>query len=136
IVLAIAFVISGLALSPGWTAGLTLALAIAGVWVMSATARGWQEWRLFDNTAIETTGAVVQRIHEEKKGEYGGTYHEYFLVVQFTGGQQQIAMKERVDHSRYSRWQEGSSLFVRYAPSKPELARFRWDKNAASPSPR
>ena len=126
IITAIILVTGVFALSRNWTIGLSIGLVMLGLVVALVTISGWRDWRLFRDTAVETPGEVVQRIHEQHEGDYGGTTHEYFLVVRFMNGKTPIRLKERVDETTYAKTREGSSLVVRYAPSKPRLARFQW----------
>ena len=119
-------------LSQDWTLGLSMVLVIAAMVVAPLTIKGWLDWRLFRDTAIESSGKVVQRIHEEHEGGYGETSHEYFFVVQFTNGQGSVKLKARVNETRYAATREGASVVVRFAPSRPQVARIKWDTDATS----
>ncbi len=132
IIIAIVLINMVFPLSRNWTVGLSWVLAIAGLVIVPLTINGWLNWRLFRDTAIESSGKVVQRIHEEHKGGYGGTDHEYFFVVQFTNGQGPVKLKARVNETRYAATREGSSVVVRFAPSRPRVARIKWDTDATS----
>ena len=126
-------IISGIALivassiSRGWTSGLSIVLAILGLVVALVTINGWQDWRLFRDTAVQSPGKLIQRIHKEEKDSYGDTTHRYFLVVQFMNGETTVKLRVEVDKTRHSKTREGSTLIVRFAPSKPELALFPWE---------
>ncbi len=126
IIIAIVLVIEVFPLSHNWTIGLSIVLVIAGLVVASLTIQGWLDWRLFRDTAVESTGIVVRRIHEQHKDSYGDMTDVYFLVVEFMNGQTSVKLKEGVDGARYAATQEGSPLTVRFAPSRPELAIFQW----------
>ena len=133
IIIVIVLVIQVFPLSRNWAIGLSIVLVIAGLVVAPLTIKGWLDWRLFRDTAVESTGIVVHRFHEQHEDSYGGGMtHVYFLVVEFTNGQTSVNLKERVDGARYAATQEGSSLTVRFAPSRPELAIFQW---APQPQP-
>ena len=132
ITIAIVLVIAVFSLSRNWTIGLTIVLVIAALVVTPLTVKGWLDWRLFRDTAIDSSGIVVQRIHEQHQGDYGGTTHEYFLVVEFKNGQNLVRLKERVDETGYVATLQWTPLLVSFAPSKPELARFQWDTDATS----
>ena len=96
---------------------------------VEANGWSWRDWRLFRDTAMEASGEVVQRIHKETKDVYGDVWHEFFLVVRFMNGQTPIRLMGRVNEKLYGMMLEGSSLAVHFAPTKPALARFDWDKN-------
>ncbi len=132
IIILIVLVIQVFPLSYNWTIGLSIVLVIAGLVIAPLTINGWLNWRLFRDTAIDSSGIVVQRIHEQHQGDYGGTTHEYFLVVEFKNGQNFVRLKERMDETGYVATVQGTPLLVRFAPSKPELARFQWDTDATS----
>ena len=132
IIIVIVLVIQVFPLSRNWTIGLSNLLAIAGLVIAPLTINGWLNWRLFRDTAIESSGKVVQRIHEEHEGSYGGTSHEYYVVVQFTNGQGSVKLKARVNETPYAAKLEGTSLLVRFAPGRPQLARIKWDTDGTS----
>ena len=132
IIILIVLVIQVFPLSYNWTIGLSIVLVIAGLVIAPLTINGWLNWRLFRDTAIESSGKVVQRIHEEHEGGYGGTSHEYFFVVQFTNGQGSVKLKARVNETRYAATREGASVVVRFAPGRPQVAKIKWDTDATS----
>ena len=123
IIIAIVLINMVFPLSRNWTIGLSIVLVIAGLVVVALTSKGWLDWRLFRDTAVESTGTVVRRIHEQHEDSYsGGMTHEYFRVVEFKNGQTSVKLKERVDEYHYAATLEGTSLVVRFAPGRPELA--------------
>lgn len=121
-------------LSQNWTIGLSITLLIAITVTFGLTMAGWSDWRLFSQTSVEVMGTVVQRVHKQTKDEYDHTTHKYFLVVEFTWGQQSLKLKEQVDKKRYNTTAEGRSLLVHFAPNKPELAIFDWAEDTESGS--
>ena len=69
IIIAIVLVIAVFSLTRNWTIGLTIVLVIAALAVAPLTVKGWLDWRLFRDTAIDSSGIVVQRIHEQHQGD-------------------------------------------------------------------
>ena len=131
-IVTLVLVITVFPLSLNWTIGLSIALVIAILVIVSLTIAGWSDWRLFSETSVESKGTVVQRVDKQTKDEYDHITHVYFLVVEYIWGQESLKLKERVDKERYAATDEGMSLVVRFAPNKPELAIFDWTENAAS----
>ena len=132
IILVIVLVIQVFPLPRNWTIGLSIVLVIAGLVVALLTMKGWLDWRLFRDTAVESSGKVVQRIQEEHEGSYGGVSHVYFLVVHFMNGETTVRLKAGVNETRFAATREGSSVVVRFAPSRPRVARIQWDTDAKS----
>ena len=133
-IVTLVLVITVFPLSLNWTIGLSIALVIAILVIVSLTISGWSDWRLFSETSVEAMGTVIRRVHQQTKDEYDHITHVYVLVVEFIWGGQPLKLKERVDKERYAATNEGRSLVVRFAQNKPELAIFDWTENAASGS--
>lgn len=132
IIVAIILIAAVFPLSRNWIIGLTIVLVILGLVVVFATVSGWQDWRLFRDTAIEATGTVVQRTHKQHKDSYGDLTHEYLLVVEFMNDRTSVRLKETINETRYNTTPQGTSLVVRFVPSRPELAIFQWDPDQPS----
>ena len=121
---AIVLITAVFSLSLGWTIGLNIGLVIVGLVFAGATIEGWRDRRLFRDTAVVVPGKIFQRMHEQHEDSYREVSHEYYLLVEFMNGRRPIRLKWRVNEARYQVMCHGSSVAVRFAPSKPELARF------------
>ena len=113
---------------------LAIVLVIVGLLVAMATAGTWRDWRLFRDTVVESSGKVIQRWHrrlwvDETGAEMNNSHwvDEFYFHVQFMNGETAIRLTAQVDGTSYAATSEGSSLVVRFAPSKPYLAQFRWE---------
>lgn len=105
---------------------------IVGLMVALATIKGWRDWRLFRDTAVESSGKAVQRMHtnyyaRDSDTADSGWMDEYYLLVQFMNGQTPIRLMEHVDETRYAAMWEGTTLVIRFAPSTPGVARIQWE---------
>ena len=89
-----------------------------------AVIRGSLEWHRYHDKAVETVGAVVQRIHAQRTDSYGETFHAYCLVILFRAkrADTETWLKVMVDEEYHDSMFEGTQLAVHYLPDNPKVA--------------
>jgi len=91
--------------------------------------RHLNKWMRFQRKSVCVEGTVLERSAELQSSEDGalGWFYQYYVVVEFLNGTELVRLRGRVKDSYYQNIRVRSSVGVRFAPSRPAFAQFKWD---------
>ncbi len=86
-------------------------------------------WMQFQRKSVCVEGTVLKRSAELQSFDDGATGwpYQYYVVVEFLNGAELVRLRGRVKDSYYQSIRVGSSVGVRFAPSRPAFAQYKWD---------
>lgn len=87
-------------------------------------AKSWPIRLIFDSTASQSLGMVVQKTDKEVSDGYGGRVHTYHVVLAVGDEDGRIVLNANVNKRIFDSMSEGESIGIRHDPSNPKVALF------------